>query len=142
MSPHLTSGRYILILSPIYIRFSQMVSFSHMSQPKPCSCPYMLHTPPVLFFSIDQPSNNGWGVQIFKLLILYFSPLACYLIPLRSKYSAQIPKIWVGVPFGKAVLQPMEPSERITLYYYDFNIFGPLARESPCIIMTLIFWGL
>src|SRR5215510_7152474 len=35
-------------------------------------------------------SNHiGCGAQIVKLLIMYSSPLICYLVPLRSKYSPQ-----------------------------------------------------
>ena len=37
------------------------------------------------------PNNIGWAVQIIKLLIMYFSPLPCYLIPLRTKYSPPHP---------------------------------------------------
>jgi hypothetical protein len=33
------------------------------------------------------PHNIGWGVQIMKLLIMKFSPLRCYLVPLRPKYT-------------------------------------------------------
>jgi len=33
------------------------------------------------------PNNIGWGGQIIKLLIKYFSPLPCYLVPLRLKHS-------------------------------------------------------
>jgi hypothetical protein len=29
------------------------------------------------------PHNTGWGVQIMKLLMMKFSPLPCYLVPLR-----------------------------------------------------------
>jgi hypothetical protein len=39
----------------------------------------------------DHPKNIGWGVQIIKFLIMYFSPLPCYLVPLRPKYSTQHP---------------------------------------------------
>jgi hypothetical protein len=31
------------------------------------------------------PRNSGWGVQIMKLLIMKFSPLPLYLVPLRPK---------------------------------------------------------
>jgi len=31
--------------------------------------------------------NNWWGIQIIKLLIMWFPPFPCYLIPLRTKYS-------------------------------------------------------
>jgi len=37
-------------------------------------------------------NNIGWSVQIIKLLIMQFSPLPCYLVPLRPKYSPQHPK--------------------------------------------------
>jgi hypothetical protein len=37
------------------------------------------------------PHNIGWGVQIMKLLIMKFSPLPCYLVPLSPKYSSQQP---------------------------------------------------
>jgi hypothetical protein len=35
--------------------------------------------------------NIGWGVQIIQLLIMYFSPFPCHLVPLRPKYSPQHP---------------------------------------------------
>jgi hypothetical protein len=31
-------------------------------------------------------SNIGWGVQIIKVLIMQFSSLPCFLVPLRPKY--------------------------------------------------------
>jgi hypothetical protein len=34
--------------------------------------------------------NSGWGVQIMKLLVMKFSLLPCYLVPLRPKYSPQM----------------------------------------------------
>jgi hypothetical protein len=67
-----------------------VVSFPQVSPPKSCillsSPPYALHAPPISF------SNNiGWAVQIIKVLIMQFSSLPCYLVPLRSKYSPQHP---------------------------------------------------
>ena len=35
----------------------------------------------------DHPNNTGWDIQ--KLLIMWFSPIPCYLVPPRSKYSPQ-----------------------------------------------------
>ena len=35
------------------------------------------------------PNNIGLAVQIIKLLIMSFSPLPCYLVPLRAKHSPQ-----------------------------------------------------
>ena len=37
------------------------------------------------------PNDIGWGVQIIKLLVMYFSPLPSYLVPPRPKYSPQHP---------------------------------------------------
>ena len=46
-----------------------------------CTC----HVPrPTHSSRFDHTNNPGWGVQIIKLLIMYFSPLLCYLIPLHS----------------------------------------------------------
>ena len=39
----------------------------------------------------NHPNNICWGVQIIKFPIMKFSPLPCYLIPLRPKYSNQHP---------------------------------------------------
>jgi hypothetical protein len=44
------------------------------------------------------PHNIGWGVQIIKFLILYFSSLSCYLVPLRPKYSPQHPILTHPLP--------------------------------------------
>ena len=41
---------------------------------------YALHTPPISFFSILSPEQFGWGIQIVKLLLMYFSPPRCYLV--------------------------------------------------------------
>jgi hypothetical protein len=39
------------------------------------------------------PNNIWWVAPNIKLLIMYFSPIPCYLIPLRLKYSAQPPNL-------------------------------------------------
>ena len=39
----------------------------------------------------DHANNVEWGVQVIKLLIMLFSPLPCYLVPLRPKYYPQHP---------------------------------------------------
>ena len=49
------------------------------------SFPYALHVTPISLFSILSPEH------IIKLLIMYFSPLPCYLVPRRPKYSSQHP---------------------------------------------------
>ena len=37
------------------------------------------------------PNSIGLGVQIIQFLIMPFSPLLCYLVPLRPKYSPTHP---------------------------------------------------
>jgi hypothetical protein len=39
----------------------------------------------------EHTNSIVWAVQIIKLPITYFSPLPCYLVPLRPKYSPQYP---------------------------------------------------
>ena len=40
---------------------------------------------------LDHPNNIGWGVQIIRSPLCSFSPLPCYFVPLRPKYSPQHP---------------------------------------------------
>ena len=95
MFPHPTSGRSILIL------FSHLCSslasglFPPGFPPKPCMhlcCPNTYCMPSSLhsswFYCLIYVL---WGVQIIKLLVMYFSLLPCYLIPLRTKYLPQHP---------------------------------------------------
>jgi hypothetical protein len=52
----------------------------------------VLHVPPISYFIQFYHSNNiGWAVQIIQLLIVWFSPLPCYLVLPRPKYSPQYP---------------------------------------------------
>jgi hypothetical protein len=53
----------------------------------PLFSPSALHDPPISFLRFYHPHSIGWGIQIMKLLIMKFSPLPCYLVPLRPKYS-------------------------------------------------------
>ena len=52
--------------------------------------PNVLHAPAHSFW-FDHAKNIGWGLQIIKLLIMWFSTLTCYIVPLRPKYSPQYP---------------------------------------------------
>ena len=79
----------------IYASVFQLVSFPHVSSPKPCirlSSLQKCYMPrPSQPFRFDHPNNIGWGLQIIKFLIMLFSPFSCYLVPLRPKYSPQRP---------------------------------------------------
>ena len=87
-TPSTTSWRLILILSShlrlalpngLFLRFphqnpvyaSPLPHTRYMSRPSHSSRFY--HT-----------KNNGWAVHIIKLLIVYFSPLPCYLVPFTT----------------------------------------------------------
>jgi hypothetical protein len=91
--PHPTSWRFILILSSHLCLGFPVVSFPQVSPPKPCTglshtC-YMPHpSDSSQFYHLH---NSGCGVQIMKVLIMRFSPLSLYLVPLRPKYSSQHP---------------------------------------------------
>ena len=43
---------------------------------------YMLR--PLHSSRYDHWNDNGWGLRIIKLLIVYFSPLPCYLVPFTT----------------------------------------------------------
>ena len=47
--------------------------FIHLSSP-----PYVLHAPPISFFSVLSPEQYWWAVQIIKLFNMQFSPLPCH----------------------------------------------------------------
>jgi hypothetical protein len=51
------------------------------------SPPYVLHADPCHSFRFHQNNNVWCGAQIIKLHTIYFSPLPCYLVPLKPKYS-------------------------------------------------------
>jgi len=53
---------------------------------------YMLR--PAHFPRFDHPNHMWRGLQTTKLLIMQFSPLSCYLFPLRPTYS-QTPSVYV-----------------------------------------------
>jgi hypothetical protein len=72
-----------------------VVCFSQVFLQKPCT---RLSPPHPSYMSLQSqssrfyhPQNIGWGVQIMELLITKFSPLPCYLVPLRPKNFSSTP---------------------------------------------------
>ena len=70
-------------------KWSLSLRFPH--QNPVCASPllHMFYMPRPSPSQFNRPNNFGWGVQIIELIIMYFSPLPCYLGPLRPKYSPQ-----------------------------------------------------
>ena len=91
-SPALTSHflkinlNIILPSTPRSSKWSPSLRFPHQYLVYTLLSPYASH--PSRF---DHPNNIGRGVQNSKLLVRQFSPLPCYLIPLRPKCSFQHP---------------------------------------------------
>jgi hypothetical protein len=105
----LSWARWILSIPPhpISLRFSLILSshlcvglrgclfwLSHQNGkcitllPHSCYMPYSSHPP-----WLDH-SNYTWRrVQVMKLLVMQFSPISCYFIPLQPKYFAIIMKV-------------------------------------------------
>ena len=78
--------------TPGFPKWSLSLRFPHQNPVFASTLPpYVLHDPPIAFFSNLSPNNIWWAVQIIQLLIMYFSPIPCYLVPLRPIYSPQHP---------------------------------------------------
>jgi len=74
----------------LHFKFSDqnLVSISHLSH----AC-YMSQTSHSTSF--DHPNNIWWSVKVVKLIIIQSSPASCHFLPLKSKYSPQMPWIYV-----------------------------------------------
>jgi hypothetical protein len=73
-------------------QWSLSLRLSHLNSVHTSPLPYTRYMPhPSHSSRFHRPHNSGWGVLIIKLLIM-FSPLSCYLVPLRPKYSPKHPQ--------------------------------------------------
>jgi hypothetical protein len=91
--PHPTSWRSILILSShLYLGLASGLfpsGFPIKTLYMPLPSPSELMPRPYNSSWFYHPHNIWWGVQIMKLLIMKCSPIHCYLVSLRPKYSPQ-----------------------------------------------------
>ena len=69
---------------------------------------YMSCSPHSSWF--DHLNNIWWQVHIIKLIIIYSSPLSCYLVPLR-------PKITSSVPYSPTTSAYVPPSMSVTKFH-------------------------
>jgi len=92
-------------------------------------------TCPVHFILLDfNTPTIWWAVQIIKLLITKFSPLTCYLAPLRSKRSPEHPTLehpqFTFFPQCNEVLHPYKARGKITGLFILIFIFLDSKLEN------------
>jgi hypothetical protein len=76
-----------LYYPPIYAWIMLVISLPQVSTPKHClhicchdAC---YRNRPSHYILFNHLNNIGWGVQIIWILIMQFSPIPCYLVPLK-----------------------------------------------------------
>ena len=127
---HPNSRRYILISSfhpslvlPSALFPSGIATKTLNPSPDPHKC-YMPR--PSHSFCFVHSYNTELTVRIIKLLITQFSPLPCYLVPLRLKYSPQHP-----------ILKHAQP---MFLPQCERSSFTPIQNNLEIIILHILIY--
>ena len=77
----------ILPSTPGSPKWSLSLRFAHQDPALASTLPHTRYMPRPSYSSRFYHRNDiGWRVQIIKVLFMQFSSLACYLVPLRTKY--------------------------------------------------------
>ena len=82
----------ILPFTLVSPKWSLSLRFPYQNPVYACPLPHTCYVPCPSHSSLFyHPHNIGWAVRVIKFLIMYFSSLPCYIIPLRPKYYPQHP---------------------------------------------------
>ena len=77
---------------PESTKWSLSLRFPHQNPVYSSPLPHTRYMPRQSHSSrFDHRNDIWWAIQIIKLHIMQFSPLPCYIVPLRPKYSPQHP---------------------------------------------------
>jgi hypothetical protein len=106
-------------------KWSLCFRFSHQNPVSTSPLPHKCYMPcPSHSSRFNHPNNIWWRVQIINLLIMQFSPLPCYLVLLRSKYSPQYPILKYPHPQCKRPsLTPIQNNRQNCISVYLIFIF-------------------
>jgi len=130
--PHLTSWRSTLILLfHLYFSLSNGL-FQFPLQNLVCTypLPHMFCLPyPAHSFWFDHPNNIWCGIQIIQL-VMWSSPLHCYIVTLRTRYFPQHPILkhiqpMFLPPCERPTFTPVQDRrENCSSVYFNIYIFG------------------
>ena len=102
-----------IILPSLALRFLNQQPVCNFPLPHTCYMPR-----PCNFSRFYHPNNIWRGVQIIELFIMWFSPLPCYLVHFRHKYSPQHP-----------IFQHLQPK---FLLQCEYLVVFVLQAEAAC----------
>jgi hypothetical protein len=87
----------ILPSTPGSPKWSPSLRLPYQNSVYACALPHSNYMPHPSYSSLFyHPNNIGWGIEIIKLLIMWFSPLPCYIVPLTYllTYSMEQSPSW------------------------------------------------
>jgi hypothetical protein len=113
--PHPTSRRYILILFPVYVLVSQVVSFPQISPPKPCT----RLSPPLTRYK-PHPSHSA---RFYHTQNIAWGTLSYLLFPVTSSLLGPILS---STPYSQTPSAYVPPSISATKFYTHTKQQGKL----------------